>query len=438
MGAKGPSIRVLDRAPVRPQGAETRTNLPCYLRRHDPDYSWKLIGRDPTREGVVHAIELTSQVWRGHVWTHDLRVYEPAGLACPDVILLLIVGGSNDRVPEPEDDDVGFDLARTCAARCAILRQVPNQPLLGGMMEDALIATSFLRYLEEGDEEWPVLFPMVKSAVRAMDALQAWAGMVVGPAAERFVVAGASKRGWTSWLTAALDDRIAAIAPMVFDTLDINTQCNRQLEVWGRYSEMIEDYSRRGLLGRDESTGVPRLWQLVDPYSYRDRIALPKLLINGTNDRYWPLDALNLYWDDLRGPKQVVYVPNAGHGPAAHHDLARRGVGALFRHVVAGRPLPALSWEHDATRDGPLRLRVEAEPAPHSARLWVARSSSRDFREAAWTPEPMRHDGSAWVGSVPGPNGGAVALFGDLTFEIEGLTYHLSTQIRQTGLGLDP
>jgi PhoPQ-activated pathogenicity-related protein len=438
MGAQDPSIRVLDRAPVRPQGAETRTNLPRYLRRHDPDYSWKLIGRDPTREGVVHAIELTSQVWRGHVWTHDLRVYEPAGLACPDAILLLMVGESNDRVPEPEDDAVGFDLARTCAARCAILRQVPNQPLLGGIMEDALIATSFLGYLEEGDEEWPVLFPMVKSAVRAMDALQAWAGMVAGPAVERFVVAGASKRGWTSWLTAALDDRIAAIAPMVFDTLDINTQCNRQLEVWGRYSEMIEDYSRRGLLGRDEWTGVPQLWRLVDPYSYRDRLALPKLLINGTNDRYWPLDGLNLYWDDLRGPKQVVYVPNAGHGPAAHHDLARCGVGALFRHVVAGRPLLALSWEHDATRDGPLRLRVEAEPAPRSARIWVARSSSRDFREAAWTPEPMRHDGSVWVGSVPRPSRGAVALFGDLTFEIEGLTYHLSTQIRQAGLGLDP
>ncbi|HMB08275.1 MAG TPA: hypothetical protein VKP69_31660, partial [Isosphaeraceae bacterium] len=103
-----------------------------------------------------------------------------------------------------------------------------------------------------------------------------------------------------------------------------------------------------------------------------------------------------------------------------------------------GRPLPALSWEHDARRDGHLRLRVEAEPAPRSARLRVARSSTRDFREAAWTSEPMHHDGSAWVGSVPRPNGVAVALFGDLTFDIEGLTYHLSTQIRQAGLGLDP
>ena len=62
---------------------------------------------------------------------------------------------------------------------------------------------------------------------------------------------------------------------------------------------------------------------MVDPYSFRDRLTMPKLLINGTNDRYWTLNALDLYWNELKEPKYVVELPNAGHG------LERTEIGPL-------------------------------------------------------------------------------------------------------------
>jgi PhoPQ-activated pathogenicity-related protein len=213
----------------------------------------------------------------------------------------------------------------------------------------------------------------------------------------------------------------------------MKAQKAHSLEVWGKFSEQIDDYTSRGLTDKFDTVDGHKLWEMVDPYSYRHRLGLPKLLINGTNDRYWTLDALNIYWDDLKGPKGVVYLPNAGHGLQEHREYALNGVGALFRHAVAKRPMPDLSWTHSDSEDGGLRLQVRSSPEPKSARLWVARSDTRDFRDSRWEPTPMLINGSVVKGEVARPGQGFIALVGDLEYEVEGIPYHLSTQIRQTG-----
>ena len=39
---------------------------------------------------------------------------------------------------------------------------------------------------------------------------------------------------------------------------------------------------------------------MVDPYQYLADLTPPKLILLGTNDRYWPLDALKLTGTDSR------------------------------------------------------------------------------------------------------------------------------------------
>ena len=41
----------------------------------------------------------------------------------------------------------------------------------------------------------------------------------------QFIVAGASKRGWTTWLTGAVDSRVIAIIPIVMGSLAIVHSC---------------------------------------------------------------------------------------------------------------------------------------------------------------------------------------------------------------------
>jgi PhoPQ-activated pathogenicity-related protein len=416
--------------------SSARAGLDEYVKRPDPAFAWKVTGSQATDAGTVWNLDLTSQVWQGIRWEHRLRVYEPGEIRHPDAMLLFITGGSTDSRANAGDHASGFALARLCGARVAVLPQVPNQPLLGGKTEDTLIAETFVRYLETKDDNWPLLFPMVKSAVRAMDAVQAWSKESGKPAVSKFVVTGASKRGWTTWLTGAVDPRVVGIAPMVIVTLNMKAQNANQVEVWGKHSEQIDDYTKRGLTDRFDEPERRKLWEMVDPYFYRDRLTMPKFLINGTNDRYWTLNALDLYWDDLKGPKSVVYLPNAGHGLDQHRDYALNGIGAFFRQVVAARPMPEVSWKFAKLADGSLRLAVDASPKPKAARIWTARSETRDFRDSRWESSPME-PGSTMTVEVPRLEKGHVAAFADLDYEVEGITYHRSTQIGQQAAKAD-
>ena len=406
--------------------------LDDYVKAADPAFSWKETSSQVTPVGTIHSIDLTSQVWQGITWKHKLTIYEPTELTYKDAVLLLIVGGSTDSKPDDGDHKLAFAITKSTGARVAVLHQVPNQPLLGDKKEDDLISETFVRYLETKDKNWPLLFPMVKSAVKAMDAVQAWGREHGQGEVSRFVVSGGSKRGWTTWLTGAVDNRVVAIAPMVIVMLNMGQQGPNQIDVWGRYSEQIDDYVKRGLMERARTPEGAELWKMVDPYTFRDRLTMPKLLINGANDRYWTLNAIDLYWNGLKGPKYVVELPNAGHGLEVNRDWAINGLGAFFRHQVSGRPMPALTWKLERAAEGDVRLVLQAGPAPKSARLWTASAPSRDFRESRWASSPLEA-GTTITAPLTTPASGHGAAFADLEYEIDGFSYHLTTTFFESG-----
>jgi PhoPQ-activated pathogenicity-related protein/lysophospholipase L1-like esterase len=415
-----------------------RADLFDYVRQPDPAFSWKLKEKQETPDGTIYDLHLVSQVWQGITWEHQLQVYLPKGVKPTTTMFLWNQGGK----ASPTSIAFGMGLAKKMNVPVAFLFGVPNQPLFGGKKEDALIAETFVRYLETKDESWPLLFPMTKSLVRAMDALQAFAKQEWNINVTHFVVSGGSKRGWTTWLTAAADARVKALAPCVIDTLNMAAQLPHQLRSYGKYSEMIGDYTARGLVPMPDLPEAKKLWMMVDPWMYRKRITQPKMIVNGTNDPYWTQDALNLYWDGLKGDKWVLYVPNAGHNLAQKHegailpDLTRAGntLAAFARHQIYDIPMPKVEWQHEG-RNPKMRLKVEANPAPKAARLWSAQAPTRDFRKAQWSDRPLEVNGKTVIAEMETPAEGYIAFFAELEYDIDGLRYFLSTQLRIAGNG---
>ena len=402
-----------------------------YVAQDEKVFEWKLNGRQELEQGTIYDLNLTSQQWQGIVWKHALTVCEPKQLRYPKHVLLFVTGGSNGNRPDRGDLERGIALATLCGARVATIHHVPNQPLFDGRKEDDLITDSWLRFLETGDETWPLLFPMVKSAVKAMDAIEELAKQEWETNLDGFVVTGASKRGWTSWLTAVADERILATAPIVIDVLNFRPQMKHQLASWGKYSEQIIDYSSKGLIVEGKETPREKqLRRMMDPYTYRQRLELPKLLVNGTNDRYWVCDAMKLYWNDLIGPKYVLQVPNAGHGLDGGRELALSTIAAFFQHNASATPLPELTWQRTVD-EAAITLRVTASKQPQAAKLWLARSDTKDFREAKWESQPLTGEAKTFVAELAKPDSGHVAHFGELQFQINGVPYSLCTLIQR-------
>lgn len=354
--------------------------LEDYLNTPDPHHSWQRTTQSDEPWGTVSRLEMTSQQWRGHLWTHRLLVVEPKSLRNADIAFLLIAGDGDG---EKHADTLKI-LAQRGGATAAVITGVPNQPLFDGRREDALVAYTLEQYLATSDETWPLLFPMVKSAVRGMDTVHAFTAQTFGHRISRFVVSGASKRGWTTWLTAAADRRVSAIAPMVIDMLNMRVQLQWSEKVYGKPSEKISDYHNLQLHIKADDPPVRKLRGWIDPYAYRNRYTMPKLLLLGTNDPYWAVDSLRHYWHDLPEPKWVFQTPNAGHDLAGGTE-ATQTLAAFFELIADRQPLPKVKWTLGDDSHGSATARVRVDRKATAIRLWSANSIDRDFRNDVWT-----------------------------------------------------
>lgn len=421
------------------------TALDRYIAKPDANYSWKVVGEYPGAGFTTSVLSLTSQQWRTAeevdrpVWTHWLTVVRPTK-AKPGTAFLFIGGGSHlerdeeGRTRESRTPQAASPRTQALAVGTntvvAELSLVPNQPLSfidskdHARSEDDLVAYSRVKYIITGDEEWLVRLAMVKSGVRALDCLQEFLASDAGGKLkiDDFVVAGGSKRGWTTWLVGTVDPRVKAIVPMVIDALNSEQITRHHFEVYGFFSPALKDYVRHGLfpyrIGTPEYRNV---LAIEDPYSYRrrDRLKIPKYLINATGDEFFLPDNSQFYFAEMPDEKHLRYVPNAKHNLAGSD--ASESLQVFYQAVRDGRPRPRYSWKKLA--DG--TLEVTTQDPPREVNLWQATNpNARDFRldiiGKAWTSTRLTSSSNKFVGSVAKPDKGYTAFLVELVYDSGG------------------
>lgn len=421
--------------------------LRAYVAQEDTSYHYTVVGNAVDQGAYsVHLLQMTSQQWRGAdeldrpLWTHSLAIVVPKTVLSAKG-MLFISGGSNvNGTPVSANEfAIAAQIAVASGSVVALLGQVPNQPLLfadasAPLSEDALIAYSWDKAMATGDYSWAAYLPMTKATVRAMDTVQEYLSLIGGPVVNQFVVTGFSKRAAPVWLAATVDPRVVAIAPGVFDFLDMATQVELHFAAYGFFTPAASDYVTYDIVSRLRIPEGQRLLQLVDPLSYRDRITVPMYLINSPGDQFFTPDSAKVYFDKLPNEKLLRYVPNTDHSLSnAKGDVSSALTGLLswYLTVLYDVPRPAVQWDEQAGL-----LTVFTDQQPSKVLLWQASNpSARDFRRESigpvWRSTVLSASAAGtYTAFVPVPSSGWAAYFIELEFPgLGGVPQTYSTRV---------
>jgi len=346
----------------------------------------------------------------------------------------------------------------------AALFQIPNEgivfleekPTPKRRSEDAIIAWTWKHFTDDpSNPEWLLRLPMTKATVRAMDTVSAFNQQVLHKGAiTRFAVAGASKRGWTTWTTAAVDRRVIMAMPLVMDELNFVKNVRHHYQAYGGWSFALNDYYSLNFTQKLDDPNTQKIFDIVDPIVYKDRLTMPKCVVNAGGDEFFLPDDSRFWISEFTSETNLLMVPNAEHSLATGILEIIPALEAFTNGVLLGVPRPTFTWVHDDNA-GTITVTNTSPNKPLNVSMWFAYSAKgtgrRDFRLVAGYPKPSlqlipwfevklsESSPNKWVAHAPAaPAGQWVAFFVDLKY-LGPLTHREQQHFRATtSVGITP
>lgn len=384
---------------------------------------------------------LTSQRWpkdnsiENRLWEHDFIIYQPKQINYQTALLFVSGGIRNQHALTSNDDFLFAQTAILTHSVIVVLKDVPNQYLAFDdhipRKEDGIVAYTWQRYLDDpaGNAFWPVHLPMTKAVVSAMDAVETLTANDNKPITN-FIVAGGSKRGWTTWLTAIADDRVKAIIPFVIDIFNMQENIDHIYETYQGWPEAFKDYVEQGVAARFKSDAFKKLIQIQDPIAYltcpncetyQARLSIPKYIISASQDQFFPPDSVRYFIDKIPGHNLLRMVPNESH--SIDKLTLLQTIFTYYEQILQQKTLPTVKWQFS---DNGNKLTVTSHHGQvKTVKLWQAvNPNRRDFRPATgvrYTSEPIQGncDNSVchYTVVIQPPANGWKAYFVELTYK---------------------
>ncbi|KXO09144.1 PhoP/Q-regulated protein PqaA [Moritella sp. JT01] len=362
--------------------------------------SWKLEKSEYRKEAAltVYTYTLTSQFWpdktisnSGRDWKHTLVLYVPDHVTSTQSFLYINGGTRFEEKGKsnPKPAKVDFEgLVKATQSVVADLQDIPDQYLSFddgiARREDGIVAYTWNKYMDDPEKNayWPAHLPMTKAVVKAMDMIQSEADVRHYQKPTDFVLSGASKRGWTAWLTTIVDNRVNGIIPIVIDIL--NTKKNllhikKSLNAWPL---AFHDYEAQGVTKRMDTLEFDKLMSIEDPIAYlsypkyASRLAVPKYIINASSDDFFVPDSYLQYAKALPGETVLRILPNQRH--YIDYSIVNKALIEYYTLFINKLPRPDVRW--NASKDNQ-SINVTTNFEPIKATLWEGYNpKDRDFR----------------------------------------------------------
>ncbi|OOG73099.1 PhoPQ-activated pathogenicity-related family protein [Algoriphagus sp. A40] len=390
-------------APVETE-VRSATLLKDYVHAPDSTFRYEIVHTVPGEKADYLVLKMYSQHWLTSdivdktEWWHWVSMVVPKDTPFQTGMLWISGGSTNSKMPE-EPDPLILAASTQTNSIVAKIHNVPFQPItfandtFGERYEDEIISYGWRKFLEGGakDEDaiWLARLPMTKAAKLAMDAVTAVVKDKYNKDLNSFVVGGASKRGWTTWTTAAVDDRVVAIIPVVIDLLNLVPSFEHHWKNYGFWAPAVQDYEREGVMNWVGTPEFDRMMEITEPYSFRKDYDMPKLLINAAGDEFFQPDSWKFYYDSLPGEKHVMYVPNFGHDVG--ESDAMPNLISFYGSILNNTSRPKYEWKIEGDK---IMVKTDPNQKPVSVKLWSAYNPlARDFRidvfGPGWTSEEI-------------------------------------------------